>query len=243
MFVPEGPTILHLRDELLPFKGKVVKKAGGYGPMPAAWIKGKKLKDILTWGKHLLFVFANGAVRVHLGLFGDILVNDRKKVNRSFFLEFQNGEINGYVVKARKIDGPLNETYDWRTDILSPHFDKKYVRSLLRKKPDALIADVLVDQDIFTGSGNIIRNEALYRAGIHPLSHAGSIPPAKISKLLNEVVRFSKLFYQAYKKNNRKEIFQVYQREFTESGDEVQMKILPKTKRKVFFSERQGLYV
>ena len=93
--MPEGPSILHIKNQLLPFKGKLVKKAGGYGPMPTKWINGKKLIDIKTWGKHLLFVFANGTVRVHLGLFGDVLVNERKKVNRSFFLEFAKGEING----------------------------------------------------------------------------------------------------------------------------------------------------
>ena len=83
--MPEGPSILYLKDQLLPFTGKSVKKAGGYGPMSTKWITGKKLLDIKTWGKHLLFVFANGTVRVHLGLFGDIVINERKKVNRSFF--------------------------------------------------------------------------------------------------------------------------------------------------------------
>ncbi len=72
--MPEGPSILHLRNQLLPFKGKIVREAGGYGPMPTGWINGKKLLDIKTWGKHLLFIFSNGTVRVHLGLFGDVLV-------------------------------------------------------------------------------------------------------------------------------------------------------------------------
>jgi len=46
--MPEGPSILYLRNQLLPFKGKTVKKAGGYGPMPTAWIRGQKLTDIKT---------------------------------------------------------------------------------------------------------------------------------------------------------------------------------------------------
>ena len=127
--MPEGPSILHLKNKLLPFKGKIVKDAGGYGDMPSAWIKGKKLQDIRTWGKHLLFVFSNGTVRVHLGLFGEIVVNEQKKVNRSFYLAFANGEINGYVVRAQKLVKSLEETYDWRIDILSDAFDKNYVKS------------------------------------------------------------------------------------------------------------------
>ncbi len=241
--MPEGPSILHLKDQLLQFKGKIVKDAGGYGDMPTGWIKGKKLTDIKTWGKHLLFVFANGVVKVHLGLFGDMLISERKKVNRSFFLVFAKGEINGYVVKATKPDKSVDDLYDWRTDILSVKFDKTYVKSLLKKEAGKTIDDVLMDQAIFTGVGNKIRNEALYRAGIHPLSITGKIPAAKISKLISEVVKYAGIFYKQLKTKGVNDDFKVYQQEHTPDGSEVTMKVLKKTKRKIFFSERhQVLY-
>ena len=241
--MPEGPSILHIKNQLLPFKGKLVKKAGGYGPMPTKWINGKKLIDIKTWGKHLLFVFANGTVRVHLGLFGDVLVNERKKVNRSFFLEFAKGEINGYVVRAEKLKSSLEELYDWRIDILHEEFDPAHVKTLLKKQAGKTIADVLMDQQLFSGVGNIIRNEALYRAGIHPLSITGKIPVAKINRLIKEVVTYSQLFYQQLKTTGNPEEFGVYQQEYAADGSQVTMKILPKSKRKIFFSEhRQQLY-
>ena len=242
--MPEGPSILHLKYKLLPFKGNIVKDAGGYGEMPTAWIKGKKLLDILTWGKHLLFVFGNGTVRVHLGLFGEIVVNEQKKVNRSFYLAFANGEIKGYVVRAQMLVKSLEETYDWRIDILSDAFDKNYVKSLLKTKHDKTIDDVLMDQNIFSGVGNKIRNEALYRAGIHPLSITGKIPTAKITKLINEVVNYAKVFYNNLEKKGVNDSFQVYQQEYAADGSQVTMKVLPKSKRKIFFSEhRQQLYV
>jgi len=242
--MPEGPSILHLKNQLLPFKGKIVKDAGGYGKMPAGWIKGKKLQDILTWGKHLLFVFKDGTVRIHLGLFGEIMVNERKKVNRSFFLEFATGEINGYIVRAQKLEKPLKEIYDWRTDILSPNFNKVYIRSLLKAEAAKTIDDVLMNQSVFSGVGNKIRNEALYRAGIHPLSITGKIPPAKITRLLKEVVAYAKFFYDQLEKKGVNDSFGVYQQEYAADGSEVTMKVLPKTKRKIFFSEHsQRLYV
>ena len=241
--MPEGPSILHIKNQLLPFKGKLVKKAGGYGPMPTKWINGKKLIDIKTWGKHLLFVFANGTVRVHLGLFGDVLVNERKKVNRSFFLEFAKGEINGYVVRAEKLKSSLEELYDWRIEILHEKFDPAHVKTLLKKQADKTIADVLMDQQLFSGVGNIIRNEALYRAAIHPLSITGKIPAAKINRLIKEVVTYSQLFYQQLKTTGNPKEFSVYQQEYAADGSQVTMKILPKSKRKIFFSEhRQRLY-
>lgn len=241
--MPEGPSILYLKNKLRPFKGKIVKQAGGYGSMPTAWIKGKKLLNIETWGKHLLFIFSNAVVKVHLGLFGDIYINERKKTNRSFYLEFNNGEINGYVVSTAKLDKPLKEIYDWRTDILSPQFDKAYIKTLLKKKARKTIGDVLMDQAIFSGVGNKIRNEALYRARIHPLSITGKIPAPKITRLINEVVSYAKLFYRRLRKSGVNDLFQVYQREYAADGSEVTMKVLPATKRKIFFSEhRQQLY-
>ena len=241
--MPEGPSILHLKDELQHFKGRLVKLAGGYGDMPTAWITGKKLLDIKTWGKHLLLVFTNGTVRIHLGLFGDILINERKKVNRSFFLEFAKGEINGYLVKAIKLDKPLNEIYDWRTDVLSIHFDKAWIKSLLKKEASKTIADVLMNQEIFTGVGNKIRNEALYRAAIHPLSIIGKIPAAKITKLIKEVCNYARIFYNQIQNDGINNFFQVYQQKHAADGSEVTMKVLSKSKRKIYFSEhRQVLY-
>lgn len=242
--MPEGPAILHLKNKLLPFKGKIVKKAGGYGKMPVEWIQNKKLLDIITWGKHLLFVFSNGTVRVHLGLFGEIMINEKKKVNASFFLHFTNGEINGYVVRAQKLEQPYKEFYDWRVDIMSPQYDKAHVKKLMKKYEDKTIDDVLMNQDIFSGVGNKIRNEALYRSAIHPESITGKIPAAKITALLNEVVKYATLFYKNLQKTGENNSFQAYKQEYAADGSEITMKLLPKTKRKVYFSEHhQKLYV
>lgn len=241
--MPEGPSLLHLKDKLLPFKNKVVKKAGGYGKMSTDWITGKKLLDIQTWGKHLFFIFTNGAVNIHLGLFGEIMVDERKKVNRSFYLEFASGEINGYVVRAKKEDKDLAETYDWRTDILSKKYETSYVKKLLKENGKKYIEEVLMDQQIFTGVGNIIRNEALYRAGIHPLSIVAKIPAAKITKLINEVLAYAKIFYKNLDKKGLNKDFTVYKQKYAEDGSEVTMQVLKKSKRKVYFSEhKQKLY-
>ena len=72
--------------------------------MPTAWLVGKKLSDITTHGKYLFFHFKDGIVQVHLGLFGSVIINEQKTVNRKFYLAFANGEINCYIVNAKKID-------------------------------------------------------------------------------------------------------------------------------------------
>ncbi|MBA3648473.1 MAG: hypothetical protein H0W62_07980 [Chitinophagales bacterium] len=100
-----------------------------------------------------------------------------------------------------------------------------------------------MDQKIFSGVGNKIRNEALYRAGIHPLSMIGKIPAAKITKLVNEVVKYAKLFNKELDTKGKNTSFAVYQQTYAADGSEVTMKVLPKSKRKLFYSEhKQKLY-
>ena len=66
----------------------------------------------------------------------------------------------------------------------------------------------------------------------------------KITKLINEVVNYAKIFYNNLEKKGENKSFQVYQKEYAADGSEVTMKVLPKSKRKIFFSEhRQQLYV
>ncbi len=86
-------------------------------------------------------------------LFGEILINERKKVNRSFFLEFSKGEINGYVVKAQKLTDKPEEIYDWRVDIMSDKFHPSFVKTLLKNYADKTIDGVLMDQKVLSGGG------------------------------------------------------------------------------------------
>ena len=117
-----------------------------------------------------------------------------------------------------------------------------YVKSLLKDQGSKTIDDVLMDQKIFSGVGNILRNEALYRAGIHPLSVTGKIPATKITRLVKETAKYAQLFYHELETNKR-HTFAVYQQEYAADGSAVTMMISPKSKRKIFFSEhKQKLY-
>lgn len=239
--MPEGPSILHLSNKLRPFIGKKVRDAGGYDKMPTAWIKGQILEDIKTHGKHLFFIFSNGVVQLHLGMFGKVLVNERKEVNRRFYLEFDNGEVNGYVTIMKKLDHFPEEIFDERNDVLSKKFSAAFVKKLLQKHNGKLIADVLMDQKVFAGVGNKIRIEALYNAGVHPFSITGKIPAEKLDELIKEVRAYAKKFYNNLEKKGTNKDFKVYHLEYDPDGSEITMKYLPKTKRKIYFAERKQL--
>ena len=123
---------------------------------------------------------------------------------------------------------------------MGDEFDAAYVKELLKKQDTKEVDDVLMNQDIFSEVGNKIRNEALYRAGIHPLSITGKIPPAEITKLIKEVVKYAKLFYKELETKGELKSYTVYKQEFAPDGSEVTMKILPKSKRKIYYSEHKA---
>src|SRR5690606_22518943 len=132
--MPEGPSILSLKNKLLRYKGKTVTEASGYGEMDKSKIVNIKLDDIETYGKNLLFVFKDFFVGVHLGLFGRMLVNKRKKVNASFALHFGSEEINFYIAKTKLYEGKPREHFNFKTDILKPEFDSEFIINELQTK-------------------------------------------------------------------------------------------------------------
>ena len=46
----------------------------------------------------------------------------------------------------------------------------------IEKNPEELVCDILLDQNIFTGVGNIIKNEVLFRIRLHPETKIKNIP-------------------------------------------------------------------
>jgi hypothetical protein len=69
------------------------------------------------------------------------------------------------------------------------------------------------------------------------------IPAARITKLLDEIVKYGKIFYDHLTGKDVKDFFSVYRRKHAADGSEVTMQILKPSKRKIYFSEhRQQLY-
>jgi len=54
-----------------------------------------------------------------------------------------------------------------------------------------MVCDVLLDQNIFSGVGNIIKNEVLYRIFLHPETLVGNVPARKLTELINEARNYS----------------------------------------------------
>lgn len=69
-------------------------------------------------------------------------------------------------------------------------------------------------------SGNIIKNEALYRAGIHPLSLGSLLSSSSLEALVDHVVEFSSDWLRD-KFQGKKQHTQIYQKQQCPSGHQV----------------------
>jgi formamidopyrimidine-DNA glycosylase len=70
---------------------------------------------------------------------------------------------------------------------LDKRFSAEHLRQLARGR-SASIKALLLDQRRIAGVGNIYANEALFRAGIHPLRPAGWLSPEQHSRLHESLI-------------------------------------------------------
>ena len=74
---------------------------------------------------------------------------------------------------------------------MSDQWNAAAARKKLRAMPDTLVCDALLDQNVFAGVGNIMKNEVLFRIRLHPLSILGALPPPKLRQLVDQARRYS----------------------------------------------------
>ena len=184
--MPEGPSIIILKEDVESFAGKKIVTVEGNSKLDIQRLSGQKIIGFKSWGKHFLICFKDFTVRIHLMMFGSYRVNDRKESAPRLRLIFKDGEINFYTCSIKFIEEDLDDVYDWTSDVMSDAWDPKAAKKKLKKMPEMLVCDALLNQDIFTGVGNIIKNEVLFRIHLHPETPVGNIPPKKMNELLKE---------------------------------------------------------
>lgn len=195
--MPEGPSIILVKEATAKFVGKKITAVDGNSKIDQSRLLNKKIIEIKSWGKHFLICFEGFTLKVHFLMFGSYTI-DEKKPDRKIrlHLKFKNGEINLYACSVKYLEGDINEHYDMKADVMNDQWDKKKAKAKLKEIPEKLICDALLDQDIFAGVGNIIKNEVLYRVRVHPESMIGKIPPAKLNKLIDETGIYSFQFLE-----------------------------------------------
>jgi endonuclease VIII len=184
--MPEGPSIVLLREAVQQFTSKKIITVSGNTKIEQSRLLNKKVIAFKSWGKHFLICFKDFSLRIHFLMFGSYRINEKKDKPARLSLTFSNGEINFYSCSIKYLEGDVNTFYDFSSDVMNDAWSAKNAKTKLKADPDKLICDSLLEQDIFSGVGNIIKNEILYRIRVHPESIVGKIPSTKINKLIAE---------------------------------------------------------
>lgn len=248
--MPEGPSIVILKEAVQQFEGKKIISVFGDSKIDKERLVNKKV-FFKSWGKHFLVCFKNFTVRNHFLMFGSYSINERKKNKDSekerpirLNLTFSNGEINFYSSAIKMLEGNADDIYDWSSDVMSDEWDEKKAKKKLKEIPEALITDALLDQNIFAGVGNIIKNEVLYRVKVHPECLVGKIPAKKISEIVKEARKYSFQFLEWKKEYELKKHWLTYTKTIClRCNLPIKRKHLGITNRRTFFcSNCQILY-
>ena len=238
--MPEGPSIVILREEVSAFTGQSVERAEGSAKLDKARLVGQTVRSFRSWGKHFLIELDDVSLRIHLLLFGSYRINERKESAPRLSLGFASGELNFYGCSVQFIEGPLDEAYDWSADVMNDAWDNRATLKKLRARPRLLACDALLDQTLFSGSGNIIKNEVLFRTRIHPLSLIGDLPAAKLRELTHEVRTYSFEFLQWKREGTLKAHWLAHTKTICPRCKIpfVKAKALGRSKRRSFYCER-----
>jgi len=191
--VPEGPSIVILREQAQGLVGRrIVAAEGNTTTIAKERLVGKRIVALRGWGKHFLVELGTFSLRIHFLMFGSYRIDERKeRATPRLSLSFRRGEFNVYACSVRFIEEPLDDVYDWSADVMSDTWDAAAARRKLRAMPETLVCDALLDQNVFAGVGNIIKNEVLFRIRVHPLSKVGALPARKLAQLVAEARRYS----------------------------------------------------
>jgi endonuclease-8 len=234
--MPEGPSIVILREAAAKFRGKTVRRAVGNSSLDLTRMEGRRVVALRSWGKHFLIEFSSFSLRVHMLMFGSYRIDERKPSPPRVSLQFDSGELNIYASSLKYIDGPLDDTYDRRTDVMNDAWDPRLARRRLKLQPATLVCDALLDQDLFAGVGNIIKNEVLFRQRVHPESAVGDLPPRVLGKVIADARAYSFRFLEWKRAFELRKHWQIHtRRTCPDCGGPVSKTYPGKTRRRTFF--------
>ena len=223
-----------------PAIGQVVRSVRGNSRLPIQSLKGQRLVEIGLWGKHMLLFFTDCVMKIHFLLWGSFRVNSpRPKPAPRMQLNFKNIKIYFYSCSLRFLEQNVDAIYDWTADVMSPSWDEEAAIAKVAKQKKEMACDVLLDQSIFSGVGNIIKNESLFNQLIHPERLIADLSIRKIRSLVREAHEYSWKFYEWKKAFELKKHWRIMRkRECPRCGGRVTRKITGQRRRLSHFCPR-----
>jgi formamidopyrimidine-DNA glycosylase len=201
--MPELPEVETIRRQLAPhLEGRTIVRAQILDarwtrpdpPAPVARaLRGATVERLSRSGKYLVWELSGERfLLVHLRMTGSLLFDPTAEpVHTRVRFELDAGHRLVYVDPRRFGTGHLLRGAAARDAYLAarigvepftPEFTAEHLRTLARGRR-APVKSFVLDQRRIAGVGNIYADEALFRAGIHPLRPVGTLKPAQFEAL------------------------------------------------------------
>jgi endonuclease-8 len=133
-------------------------------------------------------------------------------------------------------DSRARNLYDFTADVLADEWNPRAALAKVRTHPDAEIADVLLDQSIFAGVGNIIKNEVLFRTGTSPFALVRHLPARQLRAIVADARVFSFRFLELRRQFALRKNLQVYgRRECPQCQRRIARRVHGQRRRRSFF--------
>jgi formamidopyrimidine-DNA glycosylase len=153
-------------------------------------IKGQRIEGVRRRGKYLVFPLEKDTLLIHLKMSGDLSLapasTERGPYDHTVFeledgweLRFSDARKFG---KVFLVEDPQSVLANLGPEPLDPSFSPDVLRQRLVGRSRA-IKPLLLEQSFIAGVGNIYADEALHRAGIHPLTPASQLDDERIEAL------------------------------------------------------------
>jgi endonuclease VIII len=203
--MPEGDTVHRIARALgAELTGRTLSALALHDRSEVAELAGHTIESVEAVGKHLLVNFSGDwTLRVHLGMHGGWL---RKHVLeprlRGWTVIITAGEV-AYVCR-RSYRAELLRSSALAThprlarlgpDILAdpPRIDEMVKRARLSGHAEREIGDVLLDQRVASGIGNIYKSETLFEARVHPRKKVRELSDAQLTFIFETAARLMRL--------------------------------------------------
>ena len=164
-------------------------------------VKGRTIERVRPSGKNLIIEFS-----------GDLHLHTHMKMNGSWHI-YRPGErwqrprrdmrivisTDEYVAVAFTV--PVAEFHTSRSlarqtdlrsmgpDLLGETFDREEALRRIRARPDEEIANVLLNQRVLAGIGNIWKSETLFASGIDPFTRVADLDDAQLERIVDNARR------------------------------------------------------
>jgi len=204
--MPEGHTVHRTAKHFSKFfLGKPVEITSPQGRFTeSSLVSGQELLSSEAFGKQLYLGFEDGTIRIHLGIYGKWRFQGYQgappdplgQVRARFLTADQVADVVGPTA-CEVLDGAqvIDKQSKLGADPLRIDSGDNELQHLLTKarSSKAVIGQLLMDQSVIAGIGNVYRAELLFRAGLNPYTPSHLVPSEVLTMIWFDAVMLMKI--------------------------------------------------